>query len=59
VDKLLDNDAFSLVMKDYVNYLTPQGYNYSSVMALNSLLCADVPLRNRSLTHVIDLYCHF
>ena len=26
-------------------------YNYNNFMALNSLLCADVPLRNCSLTH--------
>jgi len=26
-------------------------YNYNNFMALNSLLCAHVPLRNCSLTH--------
>jgi len=28
-------------------------------MARNSLLCADVPLRNYSLTHSLLLYVHF
>jgi len=27
-------------------------------MALNGLFCADVPLRNYSLTHFVDYICH-
>jgi len=42
----------------FYHFLVLWFYNYNIFMALNSLLCADVPLRNCSLTHsVCDCLC--